>query len=152
LSHFAVNLKMSKYLKKYTKGFFLSFLFFLNSVVYIKSFSFIPPPHTSHSRNSFNRYHFPLTYMFTQYLHHIHYLSSFLPLPPVPFLQGPAPPSCSLILYKKKRKRKKCLLKIATQGSALHFHVYMYYSPIWFISSNFLLSALVPFLWQFQLV
>jgi hypothetical protein len=42
------------------------------------------------------------------------------------------------------------LFKIATQGVFLwHFHVYMYYSPNWFISI-FLLSTLVPFLWLFQ--
>jgi hypothetical protein len=43
------------------------------------------------------------------------------------------------------------LFKIATQGVSLwHFHEYMYYSLIWFISSTFLLSSLVPFLWLFQ--
>jgi hypothetical protein len=30
-----------------------------------------------------------------------------------------------------------------------HFHVYMYYSLIWFIFSIFLLSTLLPFLWLF---
>jgi hypothetical protein len=34
---------------------------------------------------------------------------------------------------------------MATQGVSLwHFHVYMYYSLIWFIPSIFLLSTLVP--------
>jgi hypothetical protein len=33
-----------------------------------------------------------------------------------------------------------------------YFHVYMHYNPNWFISSIFLHSALVPFLWWFQLV
>jgi hypothetical protein len=28
-----------------------------------------------------------------------------------------------------------------------HFHVYMYYTPNWLISLNFLHSASVPFLW-----
>jgi hypothetical protein len=45
------------------------------------------------------------------------------------------------------------LFKIATLRVSLwHFHVYMYYNSIWFISSIFLLSTLVPFLWLFQLV
>jgi hypothetical protein len=43
------------------------------------------------------------------------------------------------------------LFKIATQGVSLwHFHVYIYYNPNWFISTIFLLSTLVPFLWWFQ--
>jgi hypothetical protein len=32
------------------------------------------------------------------------------------------------------------------------FHVYMYYNLYWFISSIFLLSTLVPFLWWFHQV
>jgi hypothetical protein len=31
-----------------------------------------------------------------------------------------------------------------------YFHVYMYYNPYWFISSNFLHSTLVTFLLWFQ--
>jgi hypothetical protein len=43
------------------------------------------------------------------------------------------------------------LLKIALQGIFLwHFHVHMYYNLNWFISSIFLLSPLVTFLWWFQ--
>jgi hypothetical protein len=46
-------------------------------------------------------------------------------------------------LYKKKEEEKKWhffLFKIATKIVFLwHFHVYLYYSPIWFISSIFLL-------------
>jgi hypothetical protein len=43
------------------------------------------------------------------------------------------------------------LFKIATQRVSMwHFHVYMYYNPNWFISSIFLLSTLVSFLWWFQ--
>jgi hypothetical protein len=46
-----------------------------------------------------------------------------------------------------------CLFKIATQGLSLwDFQAYVHYSLIWFISSIFLLSTLVPFLWWFQLV
>jgi hypothetical protein len=42
------------------------------------------------------------------------------------------------------------LLKIGTQGVSLwHFHVYMYYNMIWFISSIFL-PTLVPFFWCFS--
>jgi hypothetical protein len=94
---------------------------------------------------------------YIQYLHHTH-----LPPPPShwyipsPHQTGPISPSCSLTLYKKWRKRKAwhfCLLKIAAWGVSLwHFHIYMYYSLIWFISSIFLLSTLVPVLWWFQQV
>jgi hypothetical protein len=80
-----------------------------------------------------------------------------LPLPPHWFhttQTRPVSPSCSLILYEKRRRKKMpFLVNKATQGVSLwHFHVYMYYSPIWFISSVFLISILVPFLWWFQLV
>jgi hypothetical protein len=44
------------------------------------------------------------------------------------------------------------LFKIATEFFWWDFQVYMYYNPIWFISSIFLLSTLVPFLWWFQWV
>jgi hypothetical protein len=116
---------------------------------------------SSHSWNSFNRSHFSFTFMCTQYLHHIHLPSPFphlLPLPSVPTpppQAGPILPSFSLILYKKKKKKKLffCLFEIATQGVFLwHFHVYMYYSTICFISSIILLFTLVPFLLLFQLV
>jgi hypothetical protein len=75
-------------------------------------FSFISSP-LPHSWNSFNRYHFSFTYKSTQYLYHIHPPSPFphlLTLPLVatpPTLVGPVLPSCSLILSKKKRKRKR---------------------------------------------
>jgi hypothetical protein len=37
------------------------------------------------------------------------------------------------------------LFKIVIQGVSLwHFHIYMYYSSNWFISSIFLLSTLFP--------
>jgi hypothetical protein len=46
------------------------------------------------------------------------------------------------------KKRCFCLFKIATPGVSLwYFHVYMYYNLNWFISSIFLLSTLVLFLW-----
>jgi hypothetical protein len=42
-------------------------------------------------------------------------------------------------------------IKVATQGDALwYFHGYRHYNSNWFISSNFLHSTLVPFLWWFQ--
>jgi hypothetical protein len=100
--------------------------------------------------------------MCTQYLYHIHPPSPFPHLLPSPTGSTPPPPagpvwsSCSLILYKKRRRRRKrhfWLLQIATWGVSLwHFHVYMDYSPIWFISSIFLLSTLVPFLWWLQML
>jgi hypothetical protein len=40
------------------------------------------------------------------------------------------------------------LFKLATQGVSLWYvHIYIYYNPNWYISSTFLLSTLVPFLW-----
>jgi hypothetical protein len=43
------------------------------------------------------------------------------------------------------------LFKVATQGISLwQFHVNMYYSQIWFISSIFVLFTLLNFLWWFQ--
>jgi hypothetical protein len=92
-------------------------------------------------------------------LYHIHPPSPFLHLLPSPSGTKPQAESVLLsdsqILY-KKRKREKWdfwLFKIAMQGVSLwHFHVYMYCDPVWFISSIFLLTLLVPFLWWFQLV
>jgi hypothetical protein len=75
---------------------------------------------------------FPFTYMYLQYLHHIH--------PPSPFphsfplLLVPASPRqdlfCPLLLWycirKEENKRQFWLFKIATQGvSFWHFHVYV---------------------------
>jgi hypothetical protein len=53
--------------------------------------------------------------MYIQYLHHTHFFTiSPLPLPPpVPKLQaGPILPSCSLILYRKKRGKKMTFLLV----------------------------------------
>jgi hypothetical protein len=90
--------------------------------------------------------------MCIQYLLHIHPPTPF-PHLPTPTGTTPSSPSgrnwSNLLFYNfvKERKWHFCLFKIATQGVSLgHFHVYMYYSPIWFISSIFLLSTLVPFL------
>jgi hypothetical protein len=94
--------------------------------------------------------------MGTQYLHSIH--------PPTPFPCYISPPTgtnssppgkdCSPIVWKKKGKKWHfCLLEIniATQGVSLwYFHVCMYHNTNWFISSIFLHSTLVPFLWWFQ--
>jgi hypothetical protein len=55
-------------------------------------------------------------------------------------------------LYKKRRRKKMTfwLFKIATQEVSLwHFHISMYYSLVWFISSIFLLFTLVPFYGDF---
>jgi hypothetical protein len=47
-----------------------------------------------------------------------------------------------------EKKALFCLFKIALQGVSLwYFHENMYYSLNWFISSIFLLSTLIPFLW-----
>jgi hypothetical protein len=107
------------------------------------------------SINSFNRYLF-------FHLHScVHNIRPHIPFPhllPLPLIStpinqaGPVAPSCSLILQKKERKKKWhfCLFKTVTQGISLwHVHVYMYYSPVYFISFIFLLSTLVPFLWLF---
>jgi hypothetical protein len=90
---------------------------------------------------------FLFTYMYTQYLHRIN--------PPAPFPHFLLPPTgtnlprqdlfCPPVLQFCKRNIKiTCLYKISTQGvSSLYFHVYMYYSPNWFISSIFIfLSSL----------
>jgi hypothetical protein len=62
-------------------------------------------------------------------------------------------PSCSPSLQKKENKWHFCLFKILHREFACgrHFLVYMYYSPVWFISI-FLLSTLAPFLWYFPWV
>jgi hypothetical protein len=94
----------------------------------------------------------PFTYMRTQYLHHIHPLISFphLLLPPTGInLQGRTYSTILFSNFSKKRKKKWqfCLSKIATEEISLwHFHAYMYYSLIWFISSIFLLFYFSPFL------
>jgi hypothetical protein len=101
--------------------------------------------------------------MFTHFLHHMH--------PPTPFPHHSLPPTgtnlsspcrtCSALLFSdfvEFIKRKKLTffwfeIKVVTKGISLwYFHVYMYYNPNWFISSNFLHSILIPFLWWFQLI
>jgi hypothetical protein len=116
------------------------------------SFSFIPPPPIPGRVSAGIIY--PFTNTCTQYLHHI--------LPPTTFphiflpstAAHPPPrqdPFCPTVLWFCKRKKwYLCLFKITIQGVSLwHFHVYMYYNLNWFISSIFLLSTLVPFLWWF---
>jgi hypothetical protein len=100
---------------------------------------------------------FPFTCMCTQYLHHIHPLWPYPHLLPLPLVPSPNPTladkTCSVLLFSDfvKEKKMKFLFKKATQGVFLwHLHVYMYYNPNWFVSSIFLLSTLVPFLWWFQ--
>jgi hypothetical protein len=59
----------------------------------------------------------------------------------------------SVLLFCKRKEWHFCLFKIVTQGVSLwHSHEYIYYDANWFISSVFLLSTLVPFLWWFQQV
>jgi hypothetical protein len=93
---------------------------------------------------------FPLTYMCTQYMHHIHLLAPFpcLLTPPTGTNLPRQDLFCPPVLWFCKRKKWQfCLFKIATQGVSLwHFHVYMNYSLIWFTSSIFLFSTLVNFL------
>jgi hypothetical protein len=75
---------------------------------------------------------------------------------PFYWYQHPSGRTCSTLLFSDfvKENQKKwyfCLCNIATQGISLwQFHVYMFYSQVWFISSIFLLSTLVPFLWLSQ--
>jgi hypothetical protein len=97
------------------------------------------------------------------FLCHIH--------PPTPFPQylspptGASPPHWQYLFHhpvlqfsrkKKEREKRKWKtwhfslfeVKVATWGISLwYFYMYMYYNPNWFISSNFLHSTLVPFLW-----
>jgi hypothetical protein len=117
-------------------------------------FSFIP--FFPHSWNSVNRY------LFSIYIHVYTVFAAYST--PVLFLHLPPPPIgisphrqdlfCPPVLWFCKSKKKKLcfgLFKIATKEISLwHFHAYMYYCPMWFISSFFLLSTLVPFLWLFQ--
>jgi hypothetical protein len=86
----------------------------------------------------------------TQYLHYIHTPTHFTPsfsLPVVSTLPYHGPPVL-WFLEKKEKTWHLCLFKKATQGVSLwDFYVYTHYSPIWFISSIFLLYTLVPSLW-----
>jgi hypothetical protein len=77
------------------------------------------------------------------------------PSPLVPMLpteQGVFHPPVFRFCRRENIKRKTwhfCLLerKVAIQRVSLwYFHVYMHHNPNWFIFSNYLQSALVPFL------
>jgi hypothetical protein len=98
---------------------------------------------------------FLFTFLCIQYLHNIHYFTPFLHLiPPPPKINlpqaGPVPISCSWVLQKKQKEIAFLLVYDSYTGSFLwYFHVYVYYSLMWFISL-FLLSTLIPFLWFFQ--
>jgi hypothetical protein len=102
--------------------------------------------------------------MYTHFLHRIHSPIQFLP-PSHPLTGAKPPPEQDLFLTPvlwfgkgEKIKRKTCHfwlfeIKVATQGVSLwYFHVYMYCTPNWLMSSNYLHSTFVPFLWWFQLV
>jgi hypothetical protein len=101
---------------------------------------------------------FPLTYMCTQHLYHIHPPTPFPYLLPLPTVTNPCPrqdlfyPPVLWFCKRKKKKRHFCLFKIAQGVSLWHVHVCMHYNPNWFISSVFLLSTLVHFLCWFQQV
>jgi hypothetical protein len=88
--------------------------------------------------------------MCTQYLHRIHPPTPFPYIHPhFPLVPTHTDRTCSALMFSKKKKMT-LLFMTAIQGVSLwHFHVYMYYNPIWFISI-FLLFTLVPFLWWFQ--
>jgi hypothetical protein len=72
------------------------------------------------------------------------------PYSPSHSLSPPSPPchcttsssgrTCFALLFSEFVNKKK-----ETRVSLWHFHVYMCYDLIWFISSLFLLSTLVPF-------
>jgi hypothetical protein len=88
---------------------------------------------------------FPFTYMCTQYLY-THTLS-WNPLPSQCY-QTPRQDmlSLSVLWFCKRKNWHFCLFKIVIQGVSLwHFHLYMYYNPLWFITSIFVLSTLAPF-------
>jgi hypothetical protein len=94
--------------------------------------------------------------MCTQYLHHTHLLTSFLPphwCQPLPPQAGPVPPSCSPFCNRKKIPF--FLFKIATQRFSLwHFHIYMYYIHLYFSSFYLrpflmLISAMLKILYSF---
>jgi hypothetical protein len=72
---------------------------------------------------------------------------TFCPLPLVPPTPGRTCSALSFSDFVKERKRQFCLFKIAAQGVSLwHFHVYMFFTLGWFISSIFSSFYLSPFL------
>jgi hypothetical protein len=110
------------------------------------SYSNLPPPPSPlssppHSWNSFNRCCFSI-YIDVYTL----YSPSIISPPPLShWYQPPHTQSasqdlfCLHVFWFYKRKRWHfCLFKISPQEVSLwHFHVYMYYSPNWFITSTF---------------
>jgi hypothetical protein len=109
---------------------------------------------------------FELTYICAHFLHHIHPptpfppTSSLLPLAPNTLLPGntcSTPPVLWFCRRKKRKDKEKNMtfLLVWDKGSytgsfLVIFPWYMYYNPNSLISSNFIHSTLVPFLWQFQ--
>jgi hypothetical protein len=116
-------------------------------------------PCSPDSWNSFNKYHLCI------YMHVYTFFAPFspthfpwhLPFPtsanPPPWA-GPVQTSGSLILQKRKEKKKnmRVLLVWDKHSYKESFCAYMCYTPSGFIFSNYLCSALVPFLWWFQSV
>jgi hypothetical protein len=128
----------------------------ISNIKYLNS----PPPSLffitpfPHSCNSFNRSHFFHLHtcvhnIWTIFTLPYSFLTSYL-LPLVQLPQArPFSPCCSLIFLREK-KWHFCLFSTSKQRVSLwHFHMYMYYNWNWFISSIFLFSTLVPFLWWF---
>jgi hypothetical protein len=92
--------------------------------------------------------------MCTQNLHHIHLPTPFPYLSPFPWTNAPRKGLfCVLWFYKRKiNDIFMCFIQIHRKfpcGPSMY--VCMYYSPNCFITSIFLLTTLVPFLWWYQL-
>jgi hypothetical protein len=102
---------------------------------------------------------FAFTYMCVHFLYHIHPPSLFpCYLSPPTGTSSTLGRTCSALLFsdfvEEKRKKERneifCLVKGSYTGSVYvymlwYFHVYLFYNPNWFISSNFFHSTLVPF-------
>jgi hypothetical protein len=113
---------------------------------YITNISYWNSPFPSFSISFHALIIFPFTYMYTQYLHHIHPLCPFPTLTPSHWYQFPqtGPP---VLQFCKRKNWHVYLFKIAVHGVSLqHFHVYLYYNLNQLISSIFLLSNLSPLL------
>jgi hypothetical protein len=109
-------------------------------------------PSTLHFWNSFNKYHFSI---------YIHVYTIFAPYSPSHALlphpphshwyqsprKGMFSPPVLWLCIRVKEEGKNEIFVCLTQKCLWHFHIYTYYTPIWIISSIFLLSTLVLFLW-----
>jgi hypothetical protein len=114
-----------------------------------------------HSWNSLKRHIF-YTYIHVNTMFAVYSPSYLFPChlpPPTGTILTPHPGKdlfCPQIHWCFRRKKKKMLfLLLWDKGSCIgvsswYFHVYMYYNPKIFMSSIFLYSTLVHFLWWFQ--